>query len=194
MENDANCFALSEASDGAGAGQRTVFGVILGTGCGGGVVIDGKVLRGRNHVTGECGHNPLPWPPPQENPGRRSWCGHSGCLETWIAGPSLARICDGEGGHDAPAFPPCRRRRGARAGRLDRHVDRLARGLGHATNLLAPDVTVLGGGLSTGDLYAPLPRCSRLRVQRLRAHADRAEPAWRFVRRARRGMGWPAGG
>ena len=97
VENDANCFALSEAIDGAGASHPTVFGVILGTGCGGGVVVDGKVLRGRNHITGEWGHNPLPWPHLDELPGHACWCGHWGCLETWVAGPSLARDCDGRG-------------------------------------------------------------------------------------------------
>ena len=131
MENDANCFALSEASDGAGAGHGVVFGVILGTGCGGGVVIDGKVLRGRNHVTGEWGHNPLPWPRPDEMPGPQCWCGHWGCLETWIAGPSLARDCDGEGARDASGIPARAAAGEARAqAALDRHADRLARGLG----------------------------------------------------------------
>jgi fructokinase len=159
VENDANCFALSEASDGAGAGHGTVFGVILGTGCGGGVVVDGKVLRGRNHVTGEWGHNPLPWPRPDETPGRQCWCGHWNCLETWIAGPSLARDCDGEGAHDASGIPARAAAGEARAqAALDRHADRLARGLAHVVNLLDPDVIVLGGGLSNMDhLYAVLP-------------------------------------
>jgi fructokinase len=159
VENDANCFALSEASDGAGAGYGVVFGVILGTGCGGGVVVDGKVMRGRNRVTGEWGHNPLPWPGPVENPGRQCWCGHHGCLETWIAGPSLARDCDGEGAHDASGIPARAAAGDARAqAALDRHVDRLARGLAHVVNLLDPDVIVLGGGLSNMDhLYAALP-------------------------------------
>jgi fructokinase len=159
VENDANCFALSEAIDGAGAGQGVVFGVILGTGCGGGVVVDGKVTRGRNHVTGEWGHNPLPWPCPEELPGRKCWCGHFGCLETWVAGPSLARDCDGEGAHDASSIPAraAAGDTGAQAA-LDRHVDRLGRGLAHVVNLLDPDVIVLGGGLSNMDhLYAALP-------------------------------------
>ena len=166
-----------------------VFGVILGTGCGGGVVIDGKVLRGRNHVTGEWGHNPLPWPQPDELPGRQCWCGHWGCLETWIAGPALARDCDGEGAHDASGIPARAAAGEARAqAALDRHADRLARGLAHVINLLDPDVIVLGGGLSNMDhLYAALPPLVHaLRVQRLRADADRAQQARRFVRRARR--------
>ena len=159
MQNDANCFALSEAIDGAGAGHGVVFGVILGTGCGGGVVIDGKVLRGRNHVTGEWGHNPLPWPRLEEVPGPRCWCGHAGCLETWIAGPSLARDCDGEGAHDASGIPARAASGEARAkAALERHADRLARGLAHVVNLLDPDVIVLGGGLSNMQhLYSALP-------------------------------------
>jgi fructokinase len=159
VENDANCFALSEAVDGAGDGARVVFGVILGTGCGGGVVIDAKVLRGRNHVTGEWGHNPLPWPRLDEVPGPACWCGHRGCLETWLAGPSLARDCDGEGAHDASGIPARVARGDARAGAaLERHADRLARGLAHVINLLDPDVIVLGGGLSNMDhLYEALP-------------------------------------
>jgi fructokinase len=159
VDNDANCFALSEATDGAGAGQPTVFGVILGTGCGAGVVVDGKVLRGRNRVTGEWGHNPLPWPQSGEWPGRRCWCGHDGCLETWIAGPALARDCDGEGAHDASGIPARAAAGEARAqAALDRHADRLARGLAHVINLLDPHAIVLGGGLSNMDhLYPALP-------------------------------------
>jgi fructokinase len=159
VENDANCFALSEATDGAGAGQGVVFGVILGTGCGGGVVVDGKVLRGRNHVSGEWGHNPLPWPLPDEIPGPHCWCGHWSCLETWVAGPSLARDCDGEGARDASAIPVRAAAGEVRAkAALERHADRLARGLAQVINVLDPDVIVLGGGLSNMDhLYAALP-------------------------------------
>jgi fructokinase len=159
VENDANCFALSEAVDGAGAGHGVVFGVILGTGCGGGVVVNGRVLRGRNHVTGEWGHNPLPWPRLDELPGLHCWCGHWGCLESWIAGPSLARDCDGEGAHDASGIP-ARAAAGDAAAQaaLDRHADRLARGLAQVVNLLDPDVIVLGGGLSNMQhLYDQLP-------------------------------------
>jgi fructokinase len=166
VENDANCFALSEAVDGAGAGYSTVFGVILGTGCGGGIVVDGKLLRGRNAVTGEWGHNPLPWPNLDELPGPHCWCGHWGCLETWIAGPSLARDCDGPGGSDASALP-ARAASGdgkARAA-LDRHASRVARGLAQVVNLLDPDLIVLGGGLSNMDhLYEALPPLVRRHV------------------------------
>jgi fructokinase len=159
VENDANCFALSEATDGAGAGHGVVFGAILGTGCGGGVVVEGRVLRGHNRLTGEWGHNPLPWPRPEELPGPQCWCGHRGCLETWIAGPSLARECDGEGAHDASGIPARAAAGEARAqAALERHTDRLARGLAQVINLLDPDVIVLGGGLSNmGHLYSALP-------------------------------------
>ena len=159
MENDANCFALSEATDGAGAGNRAVFGVILGTGCGGGVVVDGKVLTGRNHVTGEWGHNPLPWPRLDEIPGPHCWCGNWGCLETWVAGPSLARDCDGPESHDASGIPARAGAGDARAqAALARHADRVARGLTQVVNLLDPDVIVLGGGLSNmAHLYTALP-------------------------------------
>jgi fructokinase len=159
VENDANCFALSEATDGAGAGQGTVFGVILGTGCGGGVVVDGKVLTGRNHVTGEWGHNPLPWPRLDEIPGPHCWCGNWGCLETWVAGPALARDCDGPEAHDASGIPARATAGDARAqAALARHADRVARGLTQVVNLLDPDVIVLGGGLSNmAHLYTTLP-------------------------------------
>jgi fructokinase len=159
VENDANCFALSEASDGAGAGQPVVFGVILGTGVGGGIVVHGNVIQGPHRVTGEWGHNPLPWPQPNELPGRECWCGKRGCMETWVAGPSLARDCDGEGAHDASGIP-ARAAAGETKAReaLARHADRLARGLGQVVNLLDPDVIVLGGGLSNmTHLYTDVP-------------------------------------
>jgi fructokinase len=159
VENDANCFALSEAADGAGAGCGVVFGVILGTGCGGGIVVDGAVLRGRQRVAGEWGHNPLPWPGPDELPGPRCWCGRSGCLETWISGPALARDCDGPEARDASSLPGRAAAGDTRArAALDRHADRLARGLAHVVNLLDPDCIVLGGGLSNmAHLYATVP-------------------------------------
>jgi fructokinase len=166
VENDANCFALSEAADGAGAGQGAVFGVILGTGCGGGIVIDGKVVRGRNRIAGEWGHNPLPWPRPDEVPGPLCWCGYRGCLETWIAGPALARDCDGPDASDASRIPDRAAAGDALAqAALDRHADRLARGFAHVINLLDPDVIVLGGGLSKMDhLYTVLPQLLRRHV------------------------------
>ena len=160
VENDANCFALSEAVDGAGAGHQIVFGVIVGTGCGGGIVVDRKVLRGRHHIAGEWGHTPLPWPNDDEVPGLVCWCGKRNCLETWISGPGLARDCDGPHARDATGIP-ARAEAGdvvARAA-LARHAERLARGLAVITDILDPDVIVLGGGLSNmPHLYAELPR------------------------------------
>ncbi|HVZ10474.1 ROK family protein [Rhodopila sp.] len=160
VENDANCFALSEASDGAGAGYGCVFAVILGTGCGGGIVVDGKVHQGPHRVAGEWGHTPLPWPTPDEYPGHPCWCGKHGCLETYVAGPALARDCDGPRAWDAsdlPARAAAGDQRAAAA--LVRHADRVARGLAVVINILDPDVIVLGGGLSNmAHLYHELPR------------------------------------
>jgi len=159
VENDANCFALSEATDGAGAGHAVVFGVILGTGCGGGIVAHGRVLQGPHRVAGEWGHTPLPWPTEAEGAGPACWCGKRGCMETYVAGPSLARDCDGPDAHDARALP-ARAAAGDRAAidALARHADRLARGLAAVINILDPDVIVLGGGLSNMDhLYQQLP-------------------------------------
>ena len=160
VANDANCFALSEAADGAGAGYGVVFGVIIGTGCGGGFVVDGRVIGGRNRVAGEWGHTPLPWPRPEELPGKRCWCGKMNCLELWIAGPALARDCDGPEAHDASRLPT-RAKAGdvAAAAALARHADRMARGLAVIVNVIDPDVIVLGGGLSNMEhLYEALPR------------------------------------
>ena len=160
VENDANCFALSEAADGAAAGLGVVFGVILGTGCGGGIVMHGRVHRGAHHVAGEWGHTPLPWPTGQEIPGPLCWCGKHGCLETYVAGPSLARDCDGPGAHDASSLPD-RAAAGDKAASeaLTRHAGRLARGLAVVINILDPDAIVLGGGLSKMDhLYTQLPK------------------------------------
>ncbi len=160
VENDANCFALSEASDGAGAGHHCVFGVILGTGCGGGIVVDGRVVRGRHRVAGEWGHTPLPWANDDELRGHECWCGKLGCLETYIAGPALARDCDGPEARDASALPDRAAAGDQRAAdALMRHADRVARGLAVVINTLDPDIIVLGGGLSNMDhLYVDLPR------------------------------------
>ncbi len=160
VDNDANCFTLSEAADGAGAGHHVVFGVIIGTGCGGGIVVGGEVLRGRHAIAGEWGHTPLPWPAPDELPGPHCWCGHNNCLETRISGTGLARDCDGPEARDASHIPAR-----AAAGEKDaqaalaRHADRLARGLAVVINVLDPDIIVLGGGLSNMDhLYVEVPR------------------------------------
>ena len=160
IENDANCFVLSETTDGAAAGYGVVFGVILGTGCGGGLVMRGTVHRGPHGIAGEWGHNPLPWPNADEFPGRPCWCGRRGCLETYVAGPALARDCDGPDARDASGLP-ARAAAGDERARaaLERHADRLARGLAQVINLLDPDAIVLGGGLSNmAHLYTDLPR------------------------------------
>lgn len=159
VENDANCLALSEATDGAGAGARVVFAAILGTGCGGGVVVDGRVVGGRHRVAGEWGHLPLPWAREDEFPLPRCWCGRVGCLETLISGPALAADADGPGARDASALPSRAAAGDARAAAaLDRHADRLARGLAMVCDLLDPDAIVLGGGLSNmAHLYERVP-------------------------------------
>ncbi len=159
VENDANCFALSEAVDGAGAGCRVVFGVIIGTGCGGGIVVNGRVVEGHNRIAGEWGHTPLPWPTPDELPLPPCWCGQVGCLELYLSGPGLARDCDGPGARDASAIPGRAAAGDVQAqAALDRHADRLARGLAVICNILDPDLIVLGGGLSNmAHLYTQVP-------------------------------------
>ncbi len=161
LANDADCFALSEASDGAAAGASSVFGVIIGTGTGGGIVIGGHLLQGPNAVAGEWGHNPLPWPRSDELPGPPCYCGKHGCIETFCSGPGLAAdllrvsgrrlqapdivLAAEQGDSDAEAA-------------LVRHEDRLARALASVINLLDPEVIVLGGGLSNlRRLYRNLP-------------------------------------
>lgn len=162
LANDANCFALSEAIDGAAAGARTVFGVILGTGVGGGIVIDGKLLVGANAIAGEWGHNPLPAPTAAEQPPPPCYCGRSGCIETWLSGPALARDHAAASGEVLTAEAIAAR---AAAGdavaaeSLARYEQRLARALASVVNVLDPDVIVLGGGLSNIDrLYANVPQ------------------------------------
>lgn len=159
VTNDANCLAMSEAADGAGAGYATVFAVILGTGCGGGIVSAGRILDGPNRTGGEWGHTPLPWMRAEEFPGPRCWCGRHGCLETFLAGPALAADCDGPGARDAGGLPDRAAAGDARAAAaLARHTDRLARALGMIVNILDPDVIVLGGGLSNmAHLYHEVP-------------------------------------
>ena len=161
LQNDANCLAVSEAADGAGAGALVVFAAILGTGCGGGIVVNGRVLTGANAIAGEWGHSPLPWPEDGERPGPVCYCGRRGCLETWISGPGLAADHARITGEtlDAAAIA-VRADAGdpAAAASLARLEDRLARGLATVVNLLDPDVIVLGGGLSNvGRLYRTLP-------------------------------------
>ena len=162
LANDANCFTLSEATDGAGAAMDTVFGVILGTGVGGGIAIRRQILAGANAIAGEWGHNPLPWPTPDEVPGPPCWCGRSGCLETFLSGPALAadhrrhyrqtlsapEIAEAAAAGD----PEC-------CATLERYMDRLARGLAAVINVVDPNAIVLGGGLSgISALYQQVPR------------------------------------
>jgi fructokinase len=160
LANDANCFALSEATDGAAAGAGVVFGVILGTGCGGGIVIDGRVLTGPNALSGEWGHNPLPAPRDDERPGPPCYCGRQGCLEVFLSGPALAReYADAGGAKIEAAEIATRAATEPLADRvLSRYEERLARALTCVINLLDPDVIVLGGGLSNIDrLYRNVP-------------------------------------
>lgn len=162
LANDANCFALSEAVDGAAAGAAVVFGVIIGTGTGGGIVVGGRALEGPNGVAGEWGHNPLPWPGERERPGAACYCGKHGCIETFLSGPGMARDHAEVNGHSLSAAEIA-----AAAGRgeveciatLERYEDRLARGLAMVINIVDPDVIVLGGGLSNiARLYRNVPR------------------------------------
>jgi len=170
VANDANCFALSEAADGAGAGAACVFGVIIGTGVGGGLVIGGRALEGPQRIGGEWGHNPLPWPTAEEIPGPECYCGRSGCMEMFVSGPALERdhllrtgvklttreiIAQADSG-DAEAVVS-----------LDRYVDRLSRGLATVINVVDPDVLVLGGGMSN--------------IPELAERVERALPAFVFT-------------
>ena len=161
VANDANCLAVSEATDGAAAGERVVFGVILGTGCGGGVAVEGKIHAGPNGVGGEWGHNPLPWPTAAELPGPECYCGKRGCLEMYVSGTGVARDYKQVTGRalvtreivaqaatgDADALQA-----------IERFEDRLARGLAGVINVLDPDILVFGGGLShSSNIYTSLP-------------------------------------
>lgn len=160
IANDANCFALSEAVDGAAAGAASVFGVILGTGVGGGVVIHGKVIDGPNAITGEWGHNPLPWPEDDERPGVPCYCGQHGCIETFLSGPGLA--CDYASANNTPLdakdIVARSATEAAAAQAMVRYENRLARSLASIINVLDPEVIVLGGGMSNAQrLYKNIP-------------------------------------
>jgi fructokinase len=151
IANDANCLALSEATDGAAAGAAVAFTVILGTGVGAGIVVNGRLLAGANGLAGEWGHNPLPWADASETPGPACFCGRCGCIETWLCGPGMARDHAAHGGaplsareiglHAADGDTACE-------ATLHRYESRLARSLAHVINLLDPDVIVLAGGVS----------------------------------------------
>ncbi len=184
MSNDANCFAVSEAQDGAAAGAHVVFGVILGTGVGGGIVIDGVAIDGRNGIAGEWGHNPMPWPRDGERPGPACYCGRSGCIETFLSGPAFERDHRAHSGQDVPTVEIVARAVAgdaqARAS-LTRYHERLARALAHVINVLDPDVIVLGGGMSNVmSLYDEVPKqwgawifCDRVDTRLVRnAHGD----------------------
>jgi fructokinase len=179
LANDANCLALSEATDGAAAGAGVVFAIILGTGTGGGIAVGGRVVQGANAVAGEWGHNPLPWPEDDERPGPACYCGLNGCIETFLSGPGMAAEFAARGGQslDPPAIL-ARAEQGDREAEAawSRYEHRLARALASVVNLLDPDVIVAGGGLSNvGRLYEAVPRLWRRWV-----FSDRVDT--RFVR------------
>ena len=161
ISNDANCFALSEAVDGAATGAEVVFGVILGTGVGAGIVVNGHVLTGPNSIAGEWGHNPLPWPQVNELPGPQCYCGKHGCIETFLSGPGMAKLHQLDTGVTLSSEEIVQR---AEQGdvtcesSLQTYENRLARGLAHVINILDPDIIVLGGGMSNiGRLYKNVP-------------------------------------
>ena len=168
ITNDANCFALSEATDGAGQSSDVVFGAILGTGVGAGIVVRGRVLDGPNAIAGEWGHNPLPWPRDDERPGPACFCGRYGCIETFVSGPGLERDHLHGGGESLKSHTiVARAELGDEAceATFVRYEDRLARALAHVINLLDPDVIVLGGGMSNiGRLYRNVPALWEPRV------------------------------
>jgi fructokinase len=168
MANDANCFALSEAIDGAGAGSRVCLGLILGTGCGGGVVVENKLLEGHNAIGGEWGHNPLPWPTEAELPGPACYCGQRGCLEQWISGTGLQRDYLE---HTRKNFTAEQIIDLARIGQieariaLDQLIDRISRAIATVCNIIDPDTIVIGGGLSNiAEIYERVPDIIASRV------------------------------
>ena len=184
LANDANCLALSEATDGAAAGRSPVFGVILGTGVGGGLAIDGRIVVGANAVGGEWGHNPMPWPTPAEWPGPACYCGKTGCIETLLSGPGLERdYAQAAGGRlSALEISAAATRGESRAlETLRQYEDRLARALSVVVNIVDPEVIVVGGGVSNIDhIYEAVPRLwksfvfsDRVQTQLVRAkHGD----------------------
>jgi fructokinase len=161
MANDANCLALSEVVDGAAKGARIAFAVILGTGCGGGVAVHGKLIEGVNKIAGEWGHIPLPWPTADETPGPQCWCGKTGCLENWISGTGLQRDYAAQTGEQLAAeriIENARHGHSQATAAFDRYIDRLGRALAVVCNILDPDVFVIGGGLSNvREIYERLP-------------------------------------
>jgi fructokinase len=162
IANDANCFALSEATDGAGRDAKVVFGVIIGTGTGGGIVVNGEILAGPNAIAGEWGHNPLPWPDANETPGPPCYCGKYGCIETYLSGPGLARDYADDSNQELTAEEIASRAiigDEAASATLARYEERMAKALASVINVLDPDVIVLGGGCSNiGRLYDNVPQ------------------------------------
>jgi fructokinase len=166
VANDANCLALSEAVDGAVAGAKVAFAIIVGTGCGGGLVVDGQLVDGANGIGGEWGHMPLPWPSDAENPGPKCWCGQYGCLETWVSGTGFQRdYAESEGGHAITGeaiIQAARRGESAATAAFDRLIHRLGRAIAVVSNLIDPDAFVVGGGLSNvPELFERLPGAVR---------------------------------
>ena len=161
LANDANCFVLSEASDGAAAEYKTVFGVIVGTGCGGGFVVNGQIIDGANGITGEWGHTPLPWPLDFEYEGHDCWCGNRGCIETYVSGPAVSLDYEQRSGTHLTVKEIAERTHIDLIAESVLQVmeDRLARGLAQIINIFDPEAIVLGGGLSNLDrLYDNIPR------------------------------------
>ncbi len=163
IENDANCFALSEATDGAGAGAAVVFGVIVGTGTGAGIVVHGRVLTGANAISGEWGHNPLPWPQREELPGKPCYCGKQGCIETWLSGPGFEAeyrlAANGAFGASVDIVQQAEQGDALAEQQLQAYEERMAKSLAHVINILDPDVIVLGGGMSNIQrLYHNVPQ------------------------------------
>jgi len=161
LANDANCFALSEAIDGAAKGASVVFGAILGTGCGGGVVVDGRALMGRNAIAGEWGHTPLPWPKQSDGPSLTCWCGRENCLELFISGTGLEQDMHRQTGASLTAAQIVGAARTGElqaAAALDRYIDRLGRALAVLVDIIDADAIVLGGGMSNvAELYDRVP-------------------------------------
>lgn len=162
LANDADCFALSEASDGAGKDSNSVFGVIIGTGCGSGIVINKQLIEGANRIAGEWGHNPLPWPRDNERPGAECYCGQYGCLETWLSGTGFARTYHEAGGEKITAKAVMKKVSQGEplaVDMLEQYFDRMARSLAVIINIMDPDTIVLGGGMShVSQLYTEVPK------------------------------------
>ena len=195
VANDANCLAVSEATDGAAAGKHVVFGVILGTGCGGGVAIGARVHTGPNGVAGEWGHNPLPWPKPEEYPGPLCYCGKRGCMEMWVSGTGIAldyKTATGATRTTHEIVSDFEAARLEAVAVIERFEDRLARGLAQVINILDPDVIVIGGGVSrVQHIYHAIPKNCRpmSSAARFRPLSSRRSSEIRAVFAVRHGSG-----